>query len=145
LYGNASLSGRHASKTAGCSCVKNTDMKAKLAQALRLLTECGCTIGPELSQDTFLRVSMPKGIDRDTVEAICDDVAIEKQAVNGEEVTTLTPQQTEVLLRISAAKPNKQIAFELGISETTVKAHATNIYRRLDVRNRAEALLFTQR
>jgi DNA-binding NarL/FixJ family response regulator len=125
--------------------VSKTETKAKLTQALRLLAECGCTIGPEQAQHSFLRVSMPKGIDRDTVEAICEDVAIEKQAVNGKEVTTLTPQQTEVLLRISAAKPNKQIAYELGISETTVKAHATNIYRRLGVRNRAEALLFTQR
>jgi DNA-binding NarL/FixJ family response regulator len=102
-------------------------------------------IGPELSQDSFLRVSMPQGIDRDTMEAICSAVAIEEQVATGKDVTTLTPQQTEVLMRISAAKPNKQIAFELGISETTVKAHATNIYRRLGVRNRAEALLFTQR
>jgi DNA-binding NarL/FixJ family response regulator len=125
--------------------VSKAETKAKLAQALRLLAECGCTIGPKQAQDSFLRVSMPKGIDCNTVETICADVAIEKQVSNGKDVTTLTPQQTEVLLRISAAKPNKQIAFELGISETTVKAHATNLYRRLGVRNRAEALLFTQR
>jgi DNA-binding NarL/FixJ family response regulator len=125
--------------------VSKTETKARLTQALRLLAECGCAIGPELSQDSFLRVSMPQGIDRDTMEAICAAVAIEEQVATGKDVTTLTPQQTEVLMRISAAKPNKQIAFELGISETTVKAHATNIYRRLGVRNRAEALLFTQR
>jgi DNA-binding NarL/FixJ family response regulator len=88
---------------------------------------------------------MPNGIDRDTVEAICDAMASEKQVASSKNSTSLTPQQNEVLLRISAAKPNKQIAYELGISETTVKAHATNIYRRLGVRNRAEALLFTQR
>jgi DNA-binding NarL/FixJ family response regulator len=97
------------------------------------------------ARDFLLRVSMPKDIDRDTAEAVCDAVTIEKQSKSGKSSTTLTPQQTEVLLRISAAKPNKQIAYELGISETTVKAHATNIYRRLGVRNRAEALLFTQR
>jgi DNA-binding NarL/FixJ family response regulator len=125
--------------------VKNAETKAKLTQALRLLIECGCTIEPQQAWDTLLHVSMPKEIDCDTVEAICDAVTIEKQVVVGKNATTLTPQQTEVLLRISAAKPNKQIAYELGISETTVKAHATNIYRRLGVRNRAEALLFTQR
>jgi DNA-binding NarL/FixJ family response regulator len=88
---------------------------------------------------------MPEDIDTDTVKVICEAVAIEKSVASNKGSTTLTPQQTEVLLRISAAKPNKQIAYELGISETTVKAHATNIYRRLGVRNRAEALLFTQR
>jgi DNA-binding NarL/FixJ family response regulator len=125
--------------------VKKAETKAKLTQAIRLLTECGCKIELQHAEDSSLHVLMPNGIDRDTLEAICDDVAIEKQLANGKGSTTLTPQQTEVLMRISAAKPNKQIAYELGISETTVKAHATNIYRRLGVRNRAEALLFTQR
>jgi DNA-binding NarL/FixJ family response regulator len=125
--------------------VKATETKAKLTQALRLLTECGCTIEAQQTRESLLQVSMPKDIDRDTVEAICNTVAIQKNVLSGKGSTALTPQQTEVLLRISAAKPNKQIAFELGISETTVKAHATNIYRRLGVRNRAEALLFTQR
>jgi DNA-binding NarL/FixJ family response regulator len=125
--------------------VKNAETKAKLTQALRLLIECGCTIEPQQAWDTLLHVSMPKDIDGDTIEAICDAVTIERHVAIGKNSTTLTPQQTEVLLRISAAKPNKQIAYELGISETTVKAHATNIYRRLGVRNRAEALLFTQR
>jgi DNA-binding NarL/FixJ family response regulator len=125
--------------------VKVTETKAKLTQALRLLTDCGCTIEPLQTRDSLLQISMPKDIDRDTVEAICNTVAIEKHVASGKGATTLTPQQTEVLMRISAAKPNKQIAYELGISETTVKAHATNIYRRLGVRNRAEALLFTQR
>jgi DNA-binding NarL/FixJ family response regulator len=125
--------------------VSNTHTKARLTEALRLLTECGCTIEPQQMRDSVLRVSLPKDIDHDTVEAICAAVSIEKQVASSKCSTSLTPQQTEVLLRISAAKPNKQIAYELGISETTVKAHATNIYRRLGVRNRAEALLFTQR
>jgi DNA-binding NarL/FixJ family response regulator len=125
--------------------VKDSETEAKLAQALRLLAECGCTIEHQRARDSALRVSMPHCIDRDTIEAICDSVAVEPQTRNGKNSTSLTPQQNAVLLRISAAKPNKQIAYELGISETTVKAHATNIYRRLGVRNRAEALLFTQR
>lgn len=125
--------------------MKATEAKAKLSQALRLLTECGCTIEAQQTRESLLQISMPKDIDRATVEAICNAVTIEKNALSGKNSTALTPQQTEVLMRISAAKPNKQIAFELGISETTVKAHATNIYRRLGVRNRAEALLFTQR
>jgi DNA-binding NarL/FixJ family response regulator len=125
--------------------VKDTETEVKLAQALRVLAECGCTIEHQHARDSVLRVSIPHCIDRDTIDAICDSVAVEPQIRNSRCSTSLTPQQTEVLLWISAAKPNKQIAYELGISETTVKAHATNIYRRLGVRNRAEALLFTQR
>jgi DNA-binding NarL/FixJ family response regulator len=125
--------------------VKDTETETKLAQALRLLAECGCTIEHQRARESVLRVSMPHCIDRDTIDTICHPLAVGPHARNGKNSTTLTPQQTAVLLCISAAKPNKQIAFELGISETTVKAHATNIYRRLGVRNRAEALLFTHR
>jgi DNA-binding NarL/FixJ family response regulator len=93
----------------------------------------------------LLRVSMPNFINLSVIDTICNTVAIEPPTGIGKGTTILTPQQTEVLLRIRAAKPNKQIAYELGITETTVKAHATNIYRRLGVRNRAEAVLFIQR
>jgi DNA-binding NarL/FixJ family response regulator len=125
--------------------VKNTETKSKFAQALRLLAECGCTFESQHVENHLLRVSVPHWVDRKALGAICNAAIVEPQIQNGQVVAALTPQQAEVLLRISAAKPNKQIAFEMGISETTVKAHATNIYRRLGVRNRAEALLFTQR
>lgn len=57
------------------------------------------------------------------------------------EVAGLTPTQLRVLLEVLAGKLNKQIAFDLGMSEATVKAHMTAIMRKLDVNNRTQAAL----
>lgn len=56
-------------------------------------------------------------------------------------VAALTPTQLRVLLGVLAGRLNKQIAFDLGISEATVKAHMTAIMRKLDVQNRTQAVL----
>ena len=56
-------------------------------------------------------------------------------------VAALTPMQLRVLLGVLAGRLNKQIAFDLGISEATVKAHMTAIMRKLDVQNRTQAVL----
>jgi DNA-binding NarL/FixJ family response regulator len=57
------------------------------------------------------------------------------------EVAGLTPTQLKVLLAVLEGKLNKQIAFDLGMSEATVKAHMTAIMRKLDVQNRTQAAL----
>ncbi len=56
-------------------------------------------------------------------------------------VATLTPQQLRVLQMISAGMLNKQIAYDLEVSEATVKAHMTAIMRKLGVRTRTQAVL----
>ena len=53
----------------------------------------------------------------------------------------LTPQQHNILRLIVAGKPNKIIAYDLGIAETTVKAHITVILRKLGVFSRTQAVL----
>ncbi len=57
----------------------------------------------------------------------------------------LTPQQFKVLTRVCEAKLNKQIAFELGVTETTIKAHVTLIFKKLGVHSRTQAVLLMQR
>lgn len=57
------------------------------------------------------------------------------------EVAGLTPTQLKVLLAVLEGKLNKQIAYDLGMSEATVKAHMTAIMRKLDVQNRTQAAL----
>lgn len=57
------------------------------------------------------------------------------------EVAGLTPTQLKVLLCVLNGKLNKQIAYDLGMSEATVKAHMTAIMRKLDVQNRTQAAL----
>ncbi|GAA4760792.1 response regulator transcription factor [Stakelama sediminis] len=60
------------------------------------------------------------------------------------EVASLTPTQLKVLLAVLEGKLNKQIAYELSVTEATVKAHMTAVMRKLDVRNRTQAALAAQ-
>lgn len=57
----------------------------------------------------------------------------------------LTGRQVAVLDLVANGKSNKQIAWELSISETTVKAHMTAILRKLGVNSRAQAIVLFQR
>lgn len=56
-------------------------------------------------------------------------------------LASLTPAQTRILRFVSEGLLNKQIAYEMEISEATVKAHITAIFRRLGVTNRTQAVL----
>lgn len=57
-------------------------------------------------------------------------------------ISKLTPSQLKILLEIGKGKLNKQIAYDLGISEATVKAHITSVFKKLGINNRTQALLF---
>jgi len=52
----------------------------------------------------------------------------------------LTERQVDVLRLLAEEVPNKEIAYRLGLSEKTVKAHLTAIFRTLGVSNRAQAV-----
>lgn len=56
-------------------------------------------------------------------------------------IATLTQQQARILDLITCGMLNKQIAYELSIAETTVKAHVTAIMRKLGVHSRTQAAL----
>jgi DNA-binding NarL/FixJ family response regulator len=56
-------------------------------------------------------------------------------------LSTLTPQQVRVLMMLSGGLLNKQIAFELGVSEATVKAHVSAILQKLGVDSRTQAVI----
>jgi len=59
-------------------------------------------------------------------------------------LASLTNQQGRILGLICEGKLNKQIAYELSIAETTVKAHVTAIMRKLGVQSRTQAVLVAQ-
>lgn len=56
-------------------------------------------------------------------------------------LATLTPQQVRVLQLLRQGLLNKQIAFDLGVGETTVKAHVSEILRKLRVSSRTQAVI----
>ncbi|MHA6262848.1 response regulator [Arenibacterium sp. CAU 1754] len=60
-------------------------------------------------------------------------------------LSTLTNQQARILQQICAGKLNRQIANDLAIAETTVKAHVTAIMRKLGVQRRTQAVLLAKK
>jgi DNA-binding NarL/FixJ family response regulator len=59
-------------------------------------------------------------------------------------IGSLSGAQRRVLIALSDGRLNKQIAADLDVSEATIKAHLTAIFRKLKVSNRAQALLAVQ-
>ena len=65
----------------------------------------------------------------------------EVDAALAERVVNLTPQQMRVFAGIAEGKLNKQIAYDMAISEQTVKDHVSVILRKLGATNRTQAIL----
>jgi DNA-binding NarL/FixJ family response regulator len=61
-----------------------------------------------------------------------------------ERLGTLTPAQLRILMDLQRGRLNKQIAFDIGVTEATVKSHLTAIFRKLGVVNRTQAVLAVQ-
>jgi DNA-binding NarL/FixJ family response regulator len=60
------------------------------------------------------------------------------------ESATPTPREQELIMLIGRGLQNKVIAFELNISENTVRAHISNIMRKYNLHNRTQiAVMFT--
>lgn len=57
------------------------------------------------------------------------------------QVASLTQQQHRILMMFAQGLLNKQIAYDLNVSEATIKAHATAIFKKLNVRNRTQAVI----
>jgi FixJ family two-component response regulator len=57
----------------------------------------------------------------------------------------LTPRENEVLTLLVRGKPHKQIAYELGASERTIKMHRRNILEKFSVRSWAELAVMAER
>ena len=76
-----------------------------------------------------------------------DDYRVSLKPVTAEEkdlaakIATLTPQQYRVLCYLREGWLNKQIGYELGVTEATIKAHITAIFRKLGTTNRTQAVI----
>jgi DNA-binding NarL/FixJ family response regulator len=99
---------------------------------------------------------IPKSLSRDGMRtalravlagdiSLPDEHAADGAGVRQASVAALSAQQRRVLEMISAGKANKIIAYELDISESTVKAHVTAILRKLNLRSRIQAALYATR
>ena len=73
------------------------------------------------------------------------DEISEEEARFADALSSLTPQQFRVLNMLTEGLLNKQIAYELNVSEATIKAHVTAILRKLGVHSRTQAVIAAKR
>lgn len=105
---------------------------------------------------------IPKSTPRDAIagalrQILAGEVYLPPSVEGGEEtedeetaeiarrLSTLTAQQLRVLEMLGTGKLNKEIAYELSITETTVKAHVSAILQKLKVYSRTQAVVFANR
>lgn len=74
-----------------------------------------------------------------------DEVLASRDRDLAQRAALLTPQQHRVLSLLAEGMANKLIAYEMQISEPTVKAHVTEILRKLGVTSRTQAVILAQR
>lgn len=72
---------------------------------------------------------------------LVDQHAKAPAAADSEQLSVLTEREVEVLRLIGRGSSNTEIAQALWVAETTVKTHVTRIFRKLDVRDRAQAVV----
>jgi DNA-binding NarL/FixJ family response regulator len=76
----------------------------------------------------------------EALSGVLDDTN-EEETRFAEAIASLTPQQFRVLNMLNEGLLNKQIAYELSVSEATIKAHVTAILRKLGVHSRTQAVI----
>lgn len=99
---------------------KSADL-SELSEALEAVFDCREWIPARLKR------AVEEAVDANPI----DDMA--------ERIKTLTPQQLRVLEMVAQGQLNKQIADVLGVQLRTVKAHMSEIFHKLNVRNRTQA------
>ncbi|HYE52193.1 MAG TPA: response regulator transcription factor [Azospirillaceae bacterium] len=70
---------------------------------------------------------------------------LEEEREVARRIASLSPQQTRVLAMVAEGKLNKQIGFDLGLAEQTVKQHVSLIFRKLGVSSRTQAVILLNR
>lgn len=111
--------------------IPKTSSNAIIISAINLVVSGGVYIPPELLHHTDQNeFDLLKQVEKLTVAKNVED-----------NLKILSPRQIDVIRLISKGKSNKQIAYELGLTEGTVKLHVTAILKLLNVYNRTGAVV----
>lgn len=111
--------------------IPKTSSNAVIIGAVKLVLSGGAYIPPELLNNSLKNeFAVLKQVER-----------LEQNPPKGEAVKNLTPRQIEVIKLIADGYSNKNIAYELGLTEGTVKLHVTAILKILNVYNRTAAVM----
>ncbi len=111
----------------------------------------------EYGASGFIPKSAPLDVISDAISAVLEgEIWLPQEVADGDAVSdddaefaaklaSLTPQQFRVLMMLTEGLLNKQIAYELSVSEATIKAHVTAILRKLGVHSRTQAVIEASR
>lgn len=110
--------------------IPKTSSRDIIISAVNLVLSGGVYIPAELLYDS-------EQSELDILKSV-ENITLNQDAKTTEKV--LSPRQIDVIKLIAKGKSNKQIAFELGLSEGTVKLHVTAILKVLNVYNRTGAV-----
>jgi FixJ family two-component response regulator len=91
--------------------------------------------------------------DQEMLDAVAGAIELDRKRRNKEQSTldanarlaSLTPRQQQVMALVADGLLNKQIAAQIGISETTVKIHRAQVMRKMGARSLAELVLIAER
>lgn len=105
-------------------------------QAVRALKAgaCGYLLKSSLRKELLETIRIVHAGGRYVPPALAQQIAIHAAE------DPLSPREVEILEKVAAGKPNKVIAWELSLSEETVKAHLRGVYSKLDVSDRTQAV-----
>ena len=92
------------------------------------------TISTAITQVLNGDIWLPQGVSTGTASSA-------EELGTAEVIASLTPQQFRVATMLAAGLLNKQIAYEMEITEATVKAHLTALFKKLKVNSRTQAVL----
>ena len=112
--------------------LSKTSSHQEILDALDIVISGGAYFTPELLQNQ--RINENSATDKLLLKLV-DEQPQEETSKH------LTPRQRDVLQAVAEGKANKQIAYELGLTEGTVKLHLTAIFKILGVYNRMGAVL----
>ena len=103
---------------------------------------------PKSSNAEALGAALRRVLDGDRgvpgIASAAPQTAPDEQEI-AQRIRELTPQQFRVLQMVGSGKLNKQIGYELGVSEATIKAHMSAVLRKLGASNRTQAVLMAGR
>ncbi len=106
---------------------------AKIVDAIKNIVDGGAPMSPNIALKTIDLIK------RKNSEAVKKNVVVSPQNYN------LTPREVEVLELLSIGKTYKQIADQLFVSDKTIKKHVENIYNKLHVNSKMEAVFLAQK
>ncbi|MGB3946492.1 MAG: response regulator transcription factor [Bacteroidia bacterium] len=106
---------------------------AKIVDAIKNIIDGGAPMSPNIALKTIDLIK------RKNAESVKKNIAISPQSYN------LTPREIEVLELLSIGKSYKQIADQLFVSDKTIKKHIENIYNKLHVNSKMEAIFLAQK